>query len=40
MEFSIKELKVRFATIEDAKAISDICSKAWRITYTNLYSIK
>ncbi|MFL8952844.1 GNAT family N-acetyltransferase [Helcococcus kunzii] len=38
MEFSIKELKIRFATIEDAKDISDICSKAWRITYANLYS--
>lgn len=31
-------VKVRFTTIEDAKAISDICSESWRITYAKLYS--
>lgn len=29
---------VRFATVEDAGAISNICSEAWRITYAELYS--
>lgn len=31
-------IKVRFATIEDAQAISDICSEAWKITYSGLYT--
>lgn len=31
-------VRVRFATVEDAQAISDICSEAWRITYAELYS--
>lgn len=37
-EGSIFMVKVRFATVEDAGAISEICSEAWRITYANLYS--
>lgn len=31
-------VRVRFATVEDAGAISEICSEAWRITYAELYS--
>lgn len=31
-------IKVRFATKEDAKYISDICSEAWKITYADIYS--
>lgn len=31
-------VRVRFVTVEDAKAISNICSEAWRITYAELYS--
>lgn len=31
-------IKVRFATKEDAKHISDICSKAWEVTYADIYS--
>lgn len=31
-------VSVRFATVEDAQAISEICSEAWRITYAELYS--
>lgn len=31
-------IKVRFATEEDAKSISNICSKAWKVTYANIYS--
>ncbi|MDO4779318.1 MAG: GNAT family N-acetyltransferase [Tissierellia bacterium] len=33
-------VKARFATVEDAQAISEICSEAWRITYAELYSKK
>lgn len=31
-------VKVRFATAEDAKDISDICSESCRITYAEIYS--
>lgn len=31
-------IKVRFATKEDAKHISDICSEAWEVTYADIYS--
>lgn len=31
-------IKVRFATKEDARAISNICSKSWKVTYANIYS--
>ncbi|EHI69065.1 GNAT family N-acetyltransferase [Streptococcus ictaluri] len=31
-------IKVRFAAIEDAQAISDICSQAWKKAYAQLYS--
>lgn len=38
---NIKEvnmIKVRFATEEDAKSISNLCSKAWKVTYADIYS--
>lgn len=31
-------IEVRFAAVEDAEAISDICSVAWRVTYAEIYS--
>lgn len=31
-------IKVRFATKEDARSISNICSKAWKVTYADIFS--
>ena len=31
-------IKVRFATKEDAKSIANLCSKAWKVTYADIYS--
>ena len=29
-------IKVRFATEEDAKSISNLCSKAWKLIYADI----